>query len=53
MKPLTRIIFVGVLVFVALTLIVIGTAMAAKHRGAITSEFYGMTADGQDVYEYT
>ena len=52
MKPLTRVIVLSVLVVVALTL-VIGTAIAAKGEGNISSEYYGTTQDGQDVYEYT
>ncbi len=52
MKPLTRVIFFSVLVVVALTLL-IGTAIAAKGEGKISSEYYGTTQDGQDVYEYT
>jgi aldose 1-epimerase len=52
MKPLTRVIFISVLVVVALTLL-IGTAIAAKGGGTIKEEFYDTTADGQEVYEYT
>lgn len=53
MKPLTRVIFLSVLVVVALTLLVAVSAIAAQGGGTITEEFYGTTADGQDIFEYT
>jgi aldose 1-epimerase len=34
-------------------LLAIGPATQAKSLGQVTSEFYGTTAGGQDVYEYT
>jgi aldose 1-epimerase len=34
-------------------ILTIGTVTAAKGSGQISSEFYGTTSDGQDVYEYT
>jgi aldose 1-epimerase len=51
MKPLTRFVFVAVVVL-ALAFVALGPA-TAKDIGTITSEYYGTTADGQDVYEYT
>ncbi len=53
MKPSRRIFLVSLLVLVALMLLALGPAVAAKNTGTITSEFYGKTAGGQDVYEYT
>jgi aldose 1-epimerase len=38
----------------ALTLILIApVAIAARDPGTITSEFYGTTSDGEDIYQYT
>jgi aldose 1-epimerase len=51
MKTLVRIVLVSVLVLSLL--LAIGPATQAKSLGKVTSEFYGTTADGQDVYEYT
>jgi aldose 1-epimerase len=51
MKPLTRFVFVAVVVL-ALAFVALGPA-TANDIGTITSELYGRTADGQDVYEYT
>jgi aldose 1-epimerase len=51
MKLLTRFVFVAVVVL-ALAFVALGPA-TAKDIGTITSEYYGKTADGQDVYEYT
>jgi aldose 1-epimerase len=51
MKPLTRFVFVAVVVL-ALAFVALGPA-TANDIGTITWEFYGTTADGQDVYEYT
>jgi aldose 1-epimerase len=53
MKPLTRVVFWSVLIIAVLTLLVAVSTIAAKGEGTIESEFYGTTADGQDVYEYT
>lgn len=51
MKTLKRTILVCVLVLAIL--LAIGPATAAKGPGTITSEFYGTTAGGQGVLEYT
>jgi aldose 1-epimerase len=53
MKPLTRVVFFGVLIVVALTLLAIGAAIAVDEGGTISVAYYGTTANGQDVYEYT
>ncbi len=53
MKTSRRTFLISVLVFVALILLALGTATAAKDEGTIFWEFYGTTSDGQDVYEYT
>jgi aldose 1-epimerase len=53
MKPSKRTILISVLVLVPLLLLAIGPAIAAKGVGTISSEYYGTTQDGQDVYEYT
>ena len=51
MKRLTTL---SIVVVIALAFALIApTATAAKGGGTITSEFYGTTADGIDVYEYT
>ena len=58
MKSASRCVFLAVIVL-ALTLVTLGPAMATAGPqlymgvGAVTSEFYGTTIDGQDVYEYT
>jgi aldose 1-epimerase len=56
-KLLNRFVFVGLVVVLALALVAPWptTVMADKKPpvGTITSEFYGTTAGGQDVYEYT
>jgi aldose 1-epimerase len=56
MKPSKRIVYLSVFVLVALALLVSVSAIAAKGKkgkGTISEEYYGTTADGQDVYEYT
>ena len=53
MKKSRRTILINVLVLVPLMLLALGPATAAKAVGTISWEFYGTTADGQDVYEYT
>jgi aldose 1-epimerase len=53
MKPSRRTVLINVLVLVPLMLLALGPATAAKGGGTISSEFYGTTAGGQDVYEYT
>jgi len=53
MKKSRRTILLSVLVLVAMLLLALGPAVASKDGGSITSELYGTTADGQDVYEYT
>lgn len=53
MKPFTRVVFWSVLIIAVLTLLVAVSTIAAQGKGTITSEFYGTTADGQDVFEYT
>jgi len=53
MKRSRRTVLVSVLVLVLLMLLALGPATMAKAVGAISSEFYGTTADGQDVFEYT
>ena len=60
MKSVSRYAFLGVAVLV-LALVALGPVTAAAGNGlykkpgegTITSEFYGTTLDGQDVYEYT
>ena len=53
MKPVKRYAFLGVAALV-LVLVAVGPVAAKKPGvGTITSEFYGTTFDGQDVYEYT
>jgi aldose 1-epimerase len=42
-----------VVVLTLAVLLATGPATQAKNLGKINSEFYGTTADGQDVYEYT
>ena len=59
MKPSNR--FVGVILLLILVLVILGptTAVAGNKlykkpgTGTIEENFYGTTADGQDVYEYT
>lgn len=51
MKPSKRTVLISVLVLSML--LAIGPATGAKGLGSISEEFYGTTADGQDVYEYT
>jgi aldose 1-epimerase len=56
MKTSRRIVYVSILVLVALALLVSVSVIAAKEhkgKGTISGEYYGTTADGQDVYEYT
>jgi aldose 1-epimerase len=53
MKPSRRTILINLLVLVPLMLFALGQATAAEDVGTISSELYGTTADGQDVYEYT
>ena len=53
MKMSRPTLFVSVLVLVVLMLLAFGPATLAQGTGTITSEFYGTTAGGQDVYEYT
>jgi aldose 1-epimerase len=60
MKSVGRYVLLGILVL-ALTLVALGPATAGAGSnlykkpgtGTITSEFYGTTAGGHDVYEYT
>ncbi len=58
MKSVSRCVCLAVIVL-ALTLVTLGPAMATAGPqlsmgvGTITSEYYGTTSDGQDVYEYT
>ena len=52
MKRYTRLFVLSLIVVAALTLL-IGTAVAARGHGSITSAFYGTTTGGEDVYEYT
>jgi len=51
MKTLVRTILVSVLVLSLL--LAIGPATQAKSLGKVVSQFYGTTADGLDVFEYT
>ncbi len=53
MKLSRRSILINLLVLVPLTLFALGPATAAKSEGTISWEFYGTTADAQDVFEYT
>ena len=53
MKPSRLTILINVLVLVPLILLVLKPATAAEGVGTISSQFYGTTAGGQDVYEYT
>ena len=53
MKPLTRVIFLSVLVFLALNLMVGSAVAKGRGRGTIQEELYGKTQDDQEVYEYT
>lgn len=53
MKRSRRMVLINVLVLVLLMLLAIGPATAAKGGGTITSAYYGTTAGGVDVYEYT
>ena len=50
MKQLSR--FVVVVVVLGMALLAIGPA-SASDAGTLTKEFYGTTAGGEDVYEYT
>ena len=52
MKRLT--ILVVAVTFIALALVLLAPApIAAGSAGTVTSEFYGTTAGGEDVFEYT
>ena len=51
MKTFVRISLISVLVLS--TFLAMGPATEAKGLGRISKAFYGTTADGQDVYEYT
>ena len=52
MKHLTNLFIVVVVIALAFALITTA-ATTAKGGGTITSQFYGTTAGGDDVYEYT
>ena len=53
MVPSRRTILINVLVLFPLILLALGPASAAHEVGTITSEYYGTTFGGEDVYEYT
>ena len=52
MKRLSILVIAVTIIALALVLIA-PAAIAARSAGTVTSEFYGTTADGEDVYEYT